>query len=271
MILVVQLVLLVCRVRQIKVFFALLPKTKNCGVRSRPESQGDEPATQRDEDDELLHEEGGPERPFFWHRGSRPSVWHSVLGPPRGGGRGGEEDQAASLLRSSSTPAVAFAGLVWLVASRACGCIYSDMLENSCGIVSLLLVLLVMMHLVLCFLRLSMSVTIPQVQFLDQVIQISCRGAVADSHGLLFRRHNYFLVAPQYGDRCPCCTGRAGSHVLDSLLYGVRCSPEEYRTTHFLRVCFRKYLRIQHSLVRQWIHVGFSPRGFCKNFTRFYT
>ena len=48
--------------------------------------------------------------------------------------------------------------------------------------------LLVMMHLVLCFLRLSMSVAIPQVQFLDKVVQISCRGAEADSHGLLFRR-----------------------------------------------------------------------------------
>ena len=36
----------------------------------------------------------------------------------------------------------------------------------------------------------------------------------------------------------------------------------------FLGVCFRKYLRIQHSLVRQWIHVGFRLRGFCKNFTR---
>ena len=55
----------------------------------------------------------------------------------------------------------------WLL--LACGYIYSDMLENSCGIVSLLLVLLVMMHLVLRFLRSSMSVAIPQVQFLDQV------------------------------------------------------------------------------------------------------
>ena len=42
----------------------------------------------------------------------------SLLGPPRGGG-GGEEDQVDSLLRSSSTSAVAHAGLVWLVASRA--------------------------------------------------------------------------------------------------------------------------------------------------------
>ena len=50
------------------------------------------------------------------------------------------------------------------------GYIYSDMLKNSCGIVSLLLVLLDMMHLVLCFLRLSMSVAIPQVEFLDQVL-----------------------------------------------------------------------------------------------------
>ena len=41
----------------------------------------------------------------------------SLLGPPRGGGRGGEEDQVD--LRSSSTPAVAYAGLVWLVASCA--------------------------------------------------------------------------------------------------------------------------------------------------------
>ena len=56
----------------------------------------------------------------------------------------------------------------WLL--LACGYISSDMLENSCGIVSLLLVLLVMMHLVLCFLRLSVSVAIPQVQFLDLVL-----------------------------------------------------------------------------------------------------
>ena len=37
----------------------------------------------------------------------------------------------------------------------------------------------------------------------------------------------------------------------------------------FLGVCFRKYLRIHHFLVRQWIHVGFSLRGLWKNFTRF--
>ena len=50
------------------------------------------------------------------------------------------------------------------------GYIYSDMLKNSCGIVSLLRVLLDEMHFVLCFLRLSMSVAFPQVQFLDQVL-----------------------------------------------------------------------------------------------------
>ena len=50
------------------------------------------------------------------------------------------------------------------------GYIYSDMLKNSCGIVSLLLVLLDMTHLVLFFLRLSMSVVFLQVQFLDQVL-----------------------------------------------------------------------------------------------------
>ena len=43
----------------------------------------------------------------------------SLLGLPRGGGGRGEEDQVDSFLRSSSTPAVADAGLVWLVASRA--------------------------------------------------------------------------------------------------------------------------------------------------------
>ena len=49
------------------------------------------------------------------------------------------------------------------------------------------------------------------------------------------------------------------SLVSGSLLYGVRCSPVEYQTTDFPG---RKYLRIQHSLVRQWIHVGVSLRGF---------
>ena len=44
----------------------------------------------------------------------------SLLGRPRGGGGGGEEDQVDSLLRSSSTPAVAHAGLVWLVLLALC-------------------------------------------------------------------------------------------------------------------------------------------------------
>ena len=63
----------------------------------------DEPETQQDEDEELLFEEGrGPERlvcvhaasgrPFFWHRGSRPSVappsW-SLLAEEEGGGEEG--------------------------------------------------------------------------------------------------------------------------------------------------------------------------------------
>ena len=68
----------------------------------------------------------------------------------------------------------------WLL--LACCYICSDMLENSCGVVSLQLVLLVMMHLVLCFLRLSMSVAIPQVQFLDQVLcLVVASGAWPDS------------------------------------------------------------------------------------------
>ena len=46
--------------------------------------------------------------------------------------------------------------------------------------------------------------------------------------------HEYSPVAPQHGDRCPCCTGRAGSLASGSLLFGVRCSPVEYQTTDFL-------------------------------------
>ena len=44
--------------------------------------------------------------------------------------------------------------------------------------------------------------------------------------------HGHSPVA-QHGDRCPCCTGRAGFLVSDSLLFGVRCSPVEYQTTDF--------------------------------------
>ena len=90
----------------------------------------DEPATQQDEDDEfLLEEDEDPSgwfvslaasgRPYYWHRSSRRSVWHFPLGASSRRRRRGEEDQVDSLLRSSSTPAVAYAGLVWLVASRA--------------------------------------------------------------------------------------------------------------------------------------------------------
>ena len=99
------------RVRQIKGFFALYPEGKSAtlgphlGCASRFSSRSsscswwwtraacedldsaDELATQQDEDDELLYEEGedpsgwfmsvaASGRPFFWHRGSRRSVWH---------------------------------------------------------------------------------------------------------------------------------------------------------------------------------------------------
>ena len=94
----------------------------------------------------------------------------------------------------------------WLL--LACGYIYSDMLENSCGIVSLLLVLLVMMHIVFKF-PVVVQRPIPMVFSSED--------------------HNYSPVAPQHGDRCPCCTGRAGSLASDSLLYGNRCSPVEYK------------------------------------------
>ena len=49
------------------------------------------------------------------------------------------------------------------------------------------------------------------------------------------------------------------------LVFGVRLWSTRLRI--FLGL--RKYLRIQHSLVRPWIHVGVILRGFCKNFTRF--
>ena len=49
------------------------------------------------------------------------------------------------------------------------------------------------------------------------------------------------------------------------LVFGVRLWSTRLR----IFLGFRKYLRIQHSLVRQWIHVGVILRGFWKNFTRF--
>ena len=49
----------------------------------------------------------------------------SLLGPPRGGGGGGEEDQVDSLLRSSSTPAVAYAGWFgWFFSRFVPCCVY---------------------------------------------------------------------------------------------------------------------------------------------------
>ena len=56
---------------------------------------------------------------------------------------------------------------------------------------------------------------------------------------------------------------RLSGHVLwlltsDSHLHGVRCSPLEYQTTDFPGDYFRNYFRIQHFLVRQWMHVGVS-------------
>ena len=41
--------------------------------------------------------------------------------------------------------------------------------------------------------------------------------------------HRNSPIAPQHGDRCPCCTGRAGFLVSGSHLYDIRCSPVEYR------------------------------------------
>ena len=159
------------------------------------------------------------------------------------------------------------------------GFIYSDMLKNSCGIVSLLLVLLDMMHLVLCFLRLSISVAFPQVQFLDKVLCPSLLRMVPMARQRTFHRcsswtcsfkfpvvvqrpipmvfcsedHKCSPVAPQHGNLCPCCTGRAVSLVSGSLclVFGVRL----WSTILRIFLGFRKYLRIQHSPVRQWIHV----------------
>ena len=119
------------------------------------------------------------------------------------------------------------------------------------------------LRLVLCFLRLSMSVVVPQVrflgrvlcpsllrlvpvagrraavwfpqvQFLDKVVQFSYRGAEADSMVFCSEGHKCSPVAPRHGGRCPCCAGLAGSLVSGSLLYGVRCSLVEYQTTDFL-------------------------------------
>ena len=127
--------LLVCRVRQIKGFSALFPVGKKCGVPSLRVSasvsswtrdaygdlgSADEPATQHDEDDELLLG-----RPYYWHRSSRRSVWHLPPGVSSRGRGGGEEDQVDSLLRSSSTPAVAYAGWFgWFFSRFVPCCVY---------------------------------------------------------------------------------------------------------------------------------------------------
>ena len=65
--------------------------------------------------------------------------------------------------------------------------------------------------------------------------------------------HKCSPVAPQHGDLCPCCTGRAVSLVSGSLclVFGVRL----WSTILRIFMGFRKYLRIQHFPVRQWIHV----------------
>ena len=62
--------------------------------------------------------------------------------------------------------------------------------------------------------------------------------------------HKYSPGAPQHGDLCPCCTGRAVSLVSGSLclVFGVRL----WRTILRIFLGFRKYLRIQYPPVRQW-------------------
>ena len=63
--------------------------------------------------------------------------------------------------------------------------------------------------------------------------------------------HRKSTVAPQHGDRCPCCTGRAGSLVSGS--HVLWSSPVEYRIMDFLGD--PRNVRTQLSLVRQWIRV----------------
>ena len=49
------------------------------------------------------------------------------------------------------------------------------------------------------------------------------------------------------------------------MVFGVRLWSARLR----IFLGFRKYLRIPHSLVRQWIHVGVILPGFCKIYTLF--
>ena len=62
----------------------------------------------------------------------------------------------------------------------------------------------------------------------------------------------FALSRRQRGSTAPC--------FWQSLVRCSVCSPWEYQTTD-LPGCFRNCLRIQHSLVRQWIHVGVSFFG----------
>ena len=204
---------------------------------------------------------------YYWHRETRVSTWDFPPLPPADGLR------VPPLGRLP--PGVLF------IRRERCY-IYSDMLENSCGIVSLLLVLLDMLHLGFvsfdcpCPWRFTGAVLgpgampvvvasgadgqtartiveIPQVQFLDKVVQFPVVGQKRDSHGLPVQKTKYSPVAPQQGDRCPCCTGCADPLYLGSVF------AVENQTTDFPG---REILRHQHPLVRQWIHVGVSLRGF---------
>ena len=106
---------------------------------------------------------------------------------------------------------------------------------------------------------LQKTADIPQLLF---VVDFSRRGAEADSHGLACSEdHRDSLVAPQHGDRCPCCTVRAGQDFLKSPLYlAVTCLVFVVRLWStglwtFLGIPLRNGFRMQHSFVRQWIHV----------------
>ena len=52
--------------------------------------------------------------------------------------------------------------------------------------------------------------------FLDKVVQVSCRGAEADSHGphCSSDHRDSPLAVLDRGDRRPCCAGRAASQVV---------------------------------------------------------
>ena len=72
--------------------------------------------------------------------------------------------------------------------------------------------------------------------------------------------HRNSPVDPQHGDRCPCCSGRAGSFVYGIHLFEFAC---ENRIMDVSGRLLPDGFRIQLLLVQHWIHVYVSFRRSC--------